>query len=130
MKLSTAYIALISYAAVAFAAPPAEPAPADILAAKTAALAELDAHSPLEELAPSSVTGTINASALKYLLCPRTTGCTAMGQYSRGTVVTIQCRTNVNTSSVEGWPWWDKLANGYWAADYYIDWTGGTPPIC
>lgn len=47
------------------------------------------------------IVGTVDADALKYRTCPRTS-CTAVGQYSRGTRVTMKCYTTQNTSNVNG----------------------------
>jgi hypothetical protein len=47
------------------------------------------------------VVGTVDADALKYRRCPRTT-CEAVGQYARGTRVTMDCYTTTNTTPVSG----------------------------
>ncbi|GJJ06937.1 hypothetical protein Clacol_001133 [Clathrus columnatus] len=75
-----------------------------------------------------SVTATVTASALKYRTCPRTS-CTAVGQYSEGTKVTIECETDKDTTTVEGDAYWAKLSNGHYAADFYLDWSE-LPPDC
>ncbi|GJJ06935.1 hypothetical protein Clacol_001131 [Clathrus columnatus] len=73
-----------------------------------------------------SVTATVTATALLYRTCPQTS-CTAVGQYSEGTEVTIECETDSDTTTVEGDPFWARLANGYYAADFYLDWSGSIP---
>ncbi|KAH8586071.1 hypothetical protein B0O99DRAFT_704061 [Bisporella sp. PMI_857] len=69
------------------------------------------------------VVGTVDADALKYRRCPRTT-CEAVGQYARGTRVTMDCYTTTNTTPVSGNAGWAKLANGYWVSLYYMNWSG------
>ena len=49
-----------------------------------------------------AVTGTVDADALKYRRCPRTS-CDAVGQYSRGTRISINCYTDKDTTVVNGY---------------------------
>lgn len=48
-----------------------------------------------------AIVGTVDADALKYRKCPRTS-CDAVGQYSRGTRVTMECFTTSSTTTVNG----------------------------
>lgn len=48
-----------------------------------------------------AIVGTVDAAALKYRRCPRTS-CDAVGQYSRGTRVTMNCFTTASTTTVNG----------------------------
>ncbi|KAH7108692.1 hypothetical protein B0J11DRAFT_602164 [Dendryphion nanum] len=73
------------------------------------------------------VTGTVDADALKYRRCPRT-GCDAVGQYSRGTRITIKCYTDQNTTPVNNYKPWGKLSNNYWVSLYYVNWSGSIQP--
>ncbi|KAF8656875.1 hypothetical protein AX16_002421 [Volvariella volvacea WC 439] len=57
-------------------------------------------HTTLEKRA---VVATVTADALRYRTCPRTS-CTAVGQYPRGTRVTVECFTTTNTTPVNGDP--------------------------
>ncbi|KAF6744501.1 hypothetical protein DFP72DRAFT_78758, partial [Ephemerocybe angulata] len=84
-----------------------------------------EGFSDLEKRA--SVTGTVNADAVRYRRCAHTS-CEAVGQYNKGKVITITCR--VQGDSVNGWAWWDKMSNGYYISDYYVSWTGGVPSVC
>ncbi|KAJ3539083.1 hypothetical protein NMY22_g4894 [Coprinellus aureogranulatus] len=82
---------------------------------------------PKEALAPASVTGTVNANYIKYRRCPYTS-CEPVGQYNKGKVITIVCMTP--GTPVEGYEWWDKMSNGYYISDYYVDWNGSAPSEC
>jgi hypothetical protein len=69
------------------------------LSAPTAELGGEDVGSPILE--KRAITGTVDADALKYRRCPRTS-CDAVGQYSRGTRVSMQCFTTASTTTVNG----------------------------
>ncbi|KAF2690610.1 hypothetical protein K458DRAFT_411979 [Lentithecium fluviatile CBS 122367] len=73
-----------------------------------------------------SIVGTVDADALKYRRCPRTS-CEAVGQYSRGTKVTMECYTTTSTTVINGDARWAKLANGYYLSLYYMNWAGSLP---
>lgn len=80
-----------------FAAPTAAPA-GDLLFDDTPSSSS--SSLPLQKRA---ITGTVTADALKYRRCPRTS-CDAVGQYSRGTHISINCYTDTDTTVVSGNP--------------------------
>ncbi|PPQ94587.1 hypothetical protein CVT25_011900 [Psilocybe cyanescens] len=83
-------------------------------------------NSSLEARANSA---TVLVDGLRYRTCPKTS-CTAVGQYAKGTKVTINCYTRAGTTVVEGDAGWGKLTNGYWVAlanGKYVTWTGAIP---
>ena len=55
------------------------------------------------EFEKRDVSGVVTGDGVRYRNCPRTS-CTAMGQYSRGTHISIQCYTDDNTSVISGNP--------------------------
>jgi hypothetical protein len=76
--------------------------PFAVLSAPTAELGGEDVDS-VESVAlgERAITGTVDADALKYRRCPRTS-CDAVGQYPRGTRVTMECFTTTSTTTVNG----------------------------
>ncbi|KAJ3539085.1 hypothetical protein NMY22_g4893 [Coprinellus aureogranulatus] len=83
-----------------------------------------DSTNLLQARAP--VTGVVSTDFVRYRRCA-STSCDAIGQYNKGRVIDI-CRTR--GESVNGWVWWDRMSNGYYISDYYVDWSGGIPPEC
>ncbi|KAF8522929.1 hypothetical protein BU17DRAFT_86497 [Hysterangium stoloniferum] len=75
------------------------------------------------------VVETVNADALKCRTCPKTS-CTAVRQYPDGAQINVRCKTDSNTTPVNGWPWWDLTSDGCWVSDEFVSWTGGVPPNC
>ncbi|KAH9486168.1 hypothetical protein JR316_0000232 [Psilocybe cubensis] len=72
---------------------------------------------------------TVKVDGLRYRRCPRTS-CDAVGQYAKGTKISITCYTRQNTTVVNGDAGWGKLTNGYWVAlanGQYVSWTGAIP---
>lgn len=75
-----------------------------------------DLNAPLYDPTPANtiekraVTGTVDADALKYRRCPRTS-CDAVGQYPRGTRITINCYTDKDTTVVEGYKYVKSVGN-------------------
>jgi len=47
-------------------------------------------------------TGTVKADLLNYRPCPSIDNCKSVGQYRKGTRITIECFTRDNTSVVNG----------------------------
>ncbi|KAJ3547629.1 hypothetical protein NMY22_g1574 [Coprinellus aureogranulatus] len=83
-----------------------------------------DSTNLLQARAP--VIGVVSTDFVRYRRCA-STSCDAIGQYNKGHVIDI-CRTR--GESVNGWVWWDRMSNGYYISDYYVDWSGGIPPEC
>ncbi|KAJ2921191.1 hypothetical protein H1R20_g15901, partial [Candolleomyces eurysporus] len=126
MKFSAALL-LTPFVLFASAAPNASPATAEEAVKEKIAAISVREVSPVELHTRAPVTGTVNGDGVRYRRCPYTS-CEAVGQYNRGRVITIICRTQ--GESVNGWNWWDRMDNGYYISDYYVDWTGGVPDVC
>lgn len=56
-----------------------------------------------QNLEPRFVAGRVVVDGLRYRKCPRTS-CTAVGQYSSGTPIQIQCYTRSGTTVENGDP--------------------------
>jgi hypothetical protein len=67
------------------------------------ASAEAFDSTPSMSLDKRSITGVVDADALKYRRCPRTS-CDAVGQYPRGYKMQIDCYTATDTTTVNGDP--------------------------
>lgn len=81
----------------------------------------------LEErgLEKRAVSGYVKTDGLRYRTCPRTT-CTAVGQYAKGTKLSLVCYTRSNTTPVNG----DKyvsLRAGRWRTELIILLLGAGP---
>ncbi|RXW14983.1 hypothetical protein EST38_g10870 [Candolleomyces aberdarensis] len=126
MKFSAALL-LAPFILLACAAPNASPATADEAVEEKIAAISVREVSPVELHARAPVTGTVNADGVRYRRCPHTS-CEAVAQYIRGRVITIICRTQ--GENINGWSWWDRMDNGFYISDYYVDWTGGVPDVC
>lgn len=72
------------------------------------------------------VPGKVTANNVRYRRGPRTS-CEAIGHYHADRSITIICM--VEGECIKGWKWWDKLSNGFYISDYYVEWTGGVPCI-
>jgi hypothetical protein len=99
MKFSAALL-LAPFILFASAAPNANPATADEAVKEKLAAISVREASPVELNARAPVTGTVNADGVRYRRCPYTS-CEAVGQYNRGRVINIICRTQ--GESVNGW---------------------------
>ena len=55
----------------------------------------------MRELEKRDNAGVVQVDGLRYRTCPRTS-CTAVGQYPKGTYITIKCYTHDNTTVVNG----------------------------
>jgi len=55
----------------------------------------------VRELEKRDIDGVVKVDGLRYRTCPRTS-CTAVGQYSIGTPITMKCYTVENTTVVNG----------------------------
>ncbi|CAI7621631.1 hypothetical protein N7509_010479 [Penicillium cosmopolitanum] len=72
-----------------------------------------------------AVSGKVLVDGLRYRTCPKRT-CTAVGQYAKGTKISIKCLTRIGTTVENGDPGWAKLTNGNWVAmgyGKYITWS-------
>jgi hypothetical protein len=123
MKLTTLLAILLPAAALAAPAPEPELATADGLLPDAA------------KIEKRAVVGTVAVDGLRYRTCPRTS-CTAVGQYARGTRITLVCFVDSGTTVVNGDPRWARLSNGYYvafggtnAATNYIDFPGQSFPV-
>jgi len=98
MKLSLVPILALVAALPALALPEPVAAPAAELPAPT-----VYSGRPVEarELERRDNAGVVQVDGLRYRTCPRTS-CTAVGQYAKGTRVTIKCYTRNNTTVVNG----------------------------
>ncbi|KAJ5090121.1 hypothetical protein N7532_008805 [Penicillium argentinense] len=77
------------------------------------------------DLEKRAVSGKVLVDGLRYRTCPRTS-CSAVGQYSKGTKISIKCFTRKDTTTVNGDAGWAKLTNGYYVAmayGKYITWS-------
>ncbi|KAH8588087.1 hypothetical protein B0O99DRAFT_525684 [Bisporella sp. PMI_857] len=100
---SIAVAALLPFVALSAPTPVTELGGANV-ESRTAAPAELEgADATLAALEKRDIVGTVDADALKYRRCPRTS-CNAVGQYPRGTRVTMECFTTASTTTVNGDP--------------------------
>jgi hypothetical protein len=92
----------------------------------------------------AAVSGKVLVDGLRYRTCPKSS-CTAVGQYAKGTKISIKCLTRIGTTVENGDPYvsarvintrfqlmmntlrgWAKLTNGYWVAmgyGKYITWS-------
>lgn len=52
-------------------------------------------------LGKRSVSATVRVDGLRYRTCPKTS-CTAVGQYAKGTKITLVCYTRDGTTTVNG----------------------------
>jgi hypothetical protein len=120
MKLSPAFLALL-LPLVVNASPVSNPEPVP------AELESRDLHC------------TITGDGVRYRRCPRTS-CDAIGQYAKGTKVTLTCYTDTNTTPVNGDEYvlhpllllvlfriwltfhsvWYKNSAGWYVSGYYI----------
>ncbi|KAF7595588.1 hypothetical protein BBP40_005624 [Aspergillus hancockii] len=124
MKFSAIALAALLPAAALSSAIPEDAAPTIYTGGD---LAELGLEA--RDLEKRAVTGTVKVDGLRYRTCPRTS-CTAVGQYAKGTKVTLICFTRTNTTPVNGDKGWAKLANGYWVAlgfGTYVGWSSPLP---
>ncbi|KDR70843.1 hypothetical protein GALMADRAFT_144324 [Galerina marginata CBS 339.88] len=83
----------------------------------------------IELLEKRNNAGVVQTDGLRYRTCPRTS-CAAIGQYAKGTHITIKCYTRDNTTVVKGDAGWAKLTNNYWVAlafGEYVSWSGSIP---
>ncbi|KAF5857228.1 hypothetical protein ETB97_006071 [Aspergillus alliaceus] len=81
------------------------------------------------DLEKRAVSGTVVVDGLRYRTCPKTS-CNAVGQYSKGTKISLVCYTRSNTTPVNGDKGWGKLTNGYWVAlayGTYVTWSSPLP---
>lgn len=53
------------------------------------------------DLEKRAVSGYVKTDGLRYRTCPRTS-CTAVGQYAKGTKLSLVCYTRSNTTPVNG----------------------------
>ncbi|KAL1991493.1 hypothetical protein VTN49DRAFT_4801 [Thermomyces lanuginosus] len=112
MKLSSVFLAALAPIA-AFALPsPVEEAAAAATQPSSPEPKFDTGSNTIEKRASRAV---VVADGLRYRTCPRTS-CTAVGQYARGTEVTLRCYTREGTTVVNGDAGWGKLDNGYWVA--------------
>ena len=96
MKLSLVSILALVAALPALALP--EP-----VAASAAELPAPTFYAPVEirELEKRDTAGVVKVDLLNYRTCPLTS-CPAVGQYPKGTQITIECYTRDNTTVVNG----------------------------
>lgn len=83
----------------------------------------------IRALEKRAVSGTVVVDGLRYRTCPRTS-CAAIGQYAKGTKISINCYTRTDTTVVDGDAGWAKLTNGYYVAmafGHYISWSAPIP---
>jgi len=99
MKLSLVPILALVAALPALALPEPVAAPAAELPAPTVYSGPPVAEA--RELERRDNAGVVQVDGLRYRTCPRTS-CTAVGQYAKGTRVTIKCYTRNNTTVVNG----------------------------
>ncbi|PPQ96871.1 hypothetical protein CVT26_006059 [Gymnopilus dilepis] len=95
MKFS---LPLLALALASFTPALALPEPAPAPAEPTAYTPAIVGRSTLERRTNS---GTVEVDGLRYRTCPRTS-CTAVGQYAKGTHITIVCYTRDDTTVVNG----------------------------
>ncbi|PVH81877.1 hypothetical protein DL98DRAFT_514254 [Cadophora sp. DSE1049] len=120
MKFTTiAIAAILPFLAVA------APAPAD--AEPTVdPVKSIERDVETSNIGKRSVSATVRVDGLRYRTCPKTS-CTAVGQYAKGTKITLVCYTRVGTTTVNGDKGWAKLPSGYWVAmanGEYVGWSG------
>lgn len=48
-----------------------------------------------------AITGTVMVDGLRYRICPRT-NCAALGQFAKGTKISINCYTRTDTTVIDG----------------------------
>lgn len=61
----------------------------------------VDTDVPVATLEKRAVGGTVQVDGLRYRKCPRKS-CEAVGQYAKGTRISLVCYTRDGTTSVEG----------------------------
>jgi hypothetical protein len=94
MKLNTlAVAALLPF--VALGAPAADAAPT------VAQVGTLERDVSSGTLEKRAISGTVLVDGLRYRKCPRTS-CDAVGQYAKGTHISLVCYTRVGTTTVNG----------------------------
>jgi hypothetical protein len=77
------------------------PAPTQPEDGAPSSLAIVDRDAEVGNIEKRSVSGTVEVNGLRYRTCPRTS-CGAVGQYAKGTHLSLSCYTRVDTTTVDG----------------------------